>query len=94
MLNQRFRLLRQAQGISQVELAKQLGVTKQSISNWENDNIQPSIDMLKQLAQVFSVSTDYLLGLDHTDIIDVSGLTPEVIGHLRQLIDDLRTAQG
>ncbi len=94
MLNQRIRLLRQAQGISQVELAKQLGVTKQSISNWENDNIQPSIDMLKQLAQVFSVSTDYLLGLDHTDIIDVSGLTPEVIGHLRQLIDDLRTAQG
>jgi len=94
MLNQRIRLLRQARGISQVELAKQLGVTKQSISNWENDNIQPSIDMLKQLAQVFSVSTDYLLGLDHTDIIDVSGLTPEVIGHLRQLIDDLRTAQG
>ncbi len=94
MLNQQIRLLRQARGISQVELAKQLGVTKQSISNWENDNIQPSIDMLKQLAQVFSVSTDYLLGLDHTDIIDVSGLTPEVIGHLRQLIDDLRTAQG
>ena len=94
MLNQRIRLLRQARGISQVELAKQLGVTKQSISNWENDNIQPSIDMLKQLAQVFSVSTDYLLGLDHTDIIDVSGLTPEVIGHLQQLIDDLRTAQG
>ena len=94
MLNQQIRLLRQARGISQVELAKQLGVTKQSISNWENDNIQPSIDMFKQLAQVFSVSTDYLLGLDHTDIIDVSGLTPEVIGHLRQLIDDLRTAQG
>ena len=54
MLNQRIRLLRQARGLSQVELAKRLGVTKQSVSNWENDNIQPSIEMLKQLAQVFS----------------------------------------
>ena len=45
MLNQRIRLLRQARNISQVDLAKRLGVTKQSISNWENDNIQPSIEI-------------------------------------------------
>lgn len=90
MLNQRIRLLRQTRGLSQVELARRLGVTKQSVSNWENDNIQPSIDMLKQLAQTFSVSTDYLLGLDHTDVLDISGLPPEVVGHLRQLVDDLR----
>ena len=94
MLNQRIRLLRQARGLSQVELAKRLGVTKQSVSNWENDNIQPSIEMLKQLAQVFSVSTDYLLGLEHTDALDISGLSPEVAGHPRQLVDDLRAARS
>ena len=50
--------------------------------------------MLKQLAQVFSVSTDYLLGLEHTDALDISGLSPEVAGHLRQLVDDLRVARS
>ena len=64
MLNQRIRILRQARGLSQVELARILGVTKQSVSNWENDNIQPSIEMLKKIAQTFVVSADYLLGLD------------------------------
>lgn len=64
MLHQRIRLLRQARNMSQVELAKRLGVTKQSVSNWENDNIQPSIEMLVKLAAIFSVSTDYMLGLE------------------------------
>ena len=62
MLNKRIHDLRVAQGYSQVALAKRLGVSKQAVSNWENDNIQPSIEMLIRLAELFSVSTDYLLG--------------------------------
>ena len=58
MLHQQIRALRLARKMSQVELARALGVTKQSISNWENDNIQPSVEMLVRLAAVFSVSTD------------------------------------
>ena len=90
MLSKRIRTLRQAQNMSQVDLAKIVGVTKQSISNWENDNIQPSIEMLKKLASVFSVSTDYLLGLENEDYLDVRGLPLEVIAHLRQLVEDLQ----
>ena len=75
MLNQRIREVRQARGMSQVELARLLGVTKQSISNWENDNIQPSIEMLVKLARSLSVSADYLLGLEERQILDVSGLS-------------------
>ena len=92
MLNQRIRILRQARGLSQVELARILGVTKQSVSNWENDNIQPSIEMLKRIAQTFAVSTDYLLGLDDSEYIDVRGLPQDVVAHLRQLVEDFRTA--
>ena len=80
MLNQRIRQLRQARSMSQVDLAKRLNVTKQSVSNWENDNIQPSIEMLVKLSAVFSVSTDYLLGLDSSEHLDVSGLPQEVVG--------------
>ncbi len=90
MLHQRIQLLRQARNMSQVELAKRLGVTKQSVSNWENDNIQPSIEMLVKLAAIFSVSTDYMLGLESGEYLDVSGLPREVIAHIRQLVDDLR----
>ena len=93
MLNQRLRALRQARGLSQVDLARELGVTKQSVSNWENDNIQPSIEVLVRLAGDFSVSTDYLLGLDAGELLDVSGLPGEVIAHLRQLVEDLRRGQ-
>ena len=89
MLNQQIRKLRQARNMSQVELAKALGVTKQSVSNWENDNIQPSVEMLVRIAGVFSVSTDYLLGLEEKEYIDVSGLSEEVVAHIRQIIEDL-----
>ena len=91
MLNQRIRLLRQARNMSQVELANRLGVTKQSVSNWENDNIQPSIEMLLRLADVFSVSTDYLLGIEPGEYLDASDLPEEVIAHIQQIVDDLRT---
>ena len=78
--------------MNQVELAQLLGVTKQSISNWENDNIQPSIEMLKKLAAVFSVSSDYLLGMEETVCLDVSDLPEDVVTHIRLLIDDLRSS--
>ncbi len=56
------RLPCQAKELNQVQLAKQLGVKKQSISHWENGNIMPSIDMLIGIADFFHAGTDYLLG--------------------------------
>lgn len=89
MLSERIRELRTARGISQVELARALGVTKQSVSNWENDNIQPSIDMLVRISKYFSESTDFLLGLENRNTLDVSLLSPEKISHLRLIIEDM-----
>jgi len=90
MFSERLKQLRLARSTSQVELAKALGVSKQTISNWENDNILPSIEMLVKTAALFSVSTDYMLGLDDRELLDVSGLSAAQISHIRQLIDDLR----
>lgn len=77
-------------GISQIELAKKLGVTKQSVSNWENDNILPSIEMLIKIATFFGVSTDYLLGLDKKRTLDIENLSEIQIAHIQLLVDDLR----
>lgn len=90
MLSTRIRELRIARNLSQVQMASLLGVTKQSVSNWENNNIQPSVDMLVLIARLFSVSTDYLLCLDERQVLDVTGLAPEYVAHIQQIVDDLR----
>ena len=89
MLNERIRELREATGLTQVELARKLSVTKQSVSNWENNNILPSIEMLVKIAAFFSVSTDYLLELDQRKYIEVSGLTDQELAHIQQIISDI-----
>ncbi|WP_293008235.1 MULTISPECIES: helix-turn-helix domain-containing protein, partial [unclassified Oscillibacter] len=93
MLCDEIHRLRLASGITQARLAERLGVSKQSVSNWENNNIQPSVELLERLADFFAVSTDALLGRQPDAVIDVSGLTDAQIAHIRQLIQDLRDAR-
>ena len=88
-LNTNIKQLRIGMGLNQVEFAKKLNVTKQCVSNWENDNVLPSIEMLLKLADFFKVSTDYLLGRSETKTIDVTELSDEQIAHLRLIINDL-----
>lgn len=90
MLKERIFELRTAAGYTQVTLAKKLGVSKQAVSNWENDNIQPSIEMLVRLADAFGVTTDYLLGREDTVRLRADGLSEEAIAHVAMLLDDLR----
>ena len=90
MLSTKIKELRLGHGLNQVELGKKLSVTKQTISNWENDNIQPSIDMLVKIADFFGVSTDYLLERNNQTTLCVDGLTTEQIAHIELLIKDLR----
>ena len=81
--------LRVSHNISQVQLASELHVSKQTISNWENNNILPSIEMLVKIAAFFSVSTDYLLELDQRKYIEVSGLADQELAHIQQIISDI-----
>lgn len=90
MLGQRITEMRTAYGWSQVDLAKRLGVVKQTVSNWENENIQPSIEMLIRLSKLFGVTTDYLLGLNEIPRISIEGLPNHVVAHLALLIEDFR----
>lgn len=54
-------LLRQKRKLSQEALAKKLFVSRQSISKWENGEVEPSIDKLLALSEIFAVDLDYLL---------------------------------
>jgi len=90
MFDERLKELRKSLGINQIEFGKRLNVTKQCISNWENNNIMPSIDMLIRISKTFSVSADYLLGLDDQRTLNVTGLSAEQIFHLQAIVDDLK----
>ena len=88
-LNENIKKLRIAKNLNQVEFAKVLCVTKQCVSNWENDNVIPSVDMLCKIADFFGVSTDYLLGRSEKRVIEVSNLTDEQIFHIASIVNDL-----
>ena len=90
MLNIRIKELRTAHGLTQVEFAKKLSVSKQAVSNWENNNIQPSIDMLVKIADFFGVMTDYLLGRSNDCSLDINGLSKEEVAHIQMITEDMK----
>lgn len=53
--------LRQRAGMSQDVLAEKLGVSRQAVSRWERDETMPETDKVIALAELFGVTTDYLL---------------------------------
>ena len=67
--------LRKSKGMTQEQLAQQVGVTAQAVSKWENDLSCPDISILPQLAEALGVTTDELLG--RTPLQEVKSETGE-----------------
>ena len=74
-LSMRLRQLRVDKNLRQEQVANLIGVTKGAVSAYENDIRQPSYDVLIRLANLYRVSTDYLLGRQDMRTLDISGLT-------------------
>ena len=80
MLNfgQKIKKLRTDAGLSQAMLAEHIGVSVQSISNWECNNTMPDISQIVPLASILCVSTDYLLGAGFDEKADQETLIRNV----------------
>ena len=63
----RFREVREKAGLSTYEVAKRIGVSQPAVNQWDNGNKLPSVEMLCKLADLYCVSTDYLLGRENPD---------------------------
>lgn len=77
-------------GMTQQELATKLGITKSVVSYYELSERMPSPEVLKDLAIIFHVSADYLLGIERAKTIDVSDLSDDEIKLLLVTIQTLR----
>lgn len=76
--------------MTQAELAQKLDVTKSVISAYETGIRMPSYDILIHISGLFDVSTDYLLGQERPNELDLSGLTEAEISALMELIKAMK----
>ena len=76
---------------TQTELAKILGVTRSCVNAWEMGISVPSTQYVVELASLFHISTDFLLGVEATASVSVEGLSDEDIQLVHTIIDHLRS---
>ena len=91
MIAEKIKFLREQKNYTQTELAKKLGITRSSVNAWEMGISVPSTQYIVELSNMFSVSTDYLLGVEKTSAIDISGLTEQDIEMIYTLVEYLKS---
>lgn len=87
MVADKIKFLRESKELTQTELAKQLGLTRSGVNAWEMGISTPSTQYIVQLSQFFNVSSDFLLGIENTSTIDVSGLNEEDIRIIYEMVE-------
>ena len=73
--------------ISQAELARRLGVSRSSVNAWEMGLSVPTTQFVVEMAKIFSVSTDYLLGVETGEMVSLRGLSRERVEIILKLVD-------
>lgn len=87
MIGDTIRTLRERAGYSQAELSRKLSVTRSSVNAWESGLSAPTAAYIIELARLFHVSSDFILGLDTSQQINLAGLTEQEIHILYSLLD-------
>lgn len=85
----RLRELRLNKGLHQEQIANLIGVSKSAISAYENGTGQPSFEILIRLANLYRVSTDYLLGQTNNHSADLSGLSEQEVALVHEFVETL-----
>lgn len=87
MLSEKIQELRGKMQISQAELARRLGTTRSSVNAWEMGLSVPTTQFVVEMAKIFSVSTDYLLGMESEEVVSLRGLSRDEVEIILKLVD-------
>lgn len=87
MIADRIKQLREQNNMTQADLARKLRITRSAVNSWEMGISVPSTALLMNLADLFHVSTDFLLGMQRTSTIDVSQLNDQEVLLIQRLIE-------
>jgi len=90
MVADRIKFLRESNNLTQSELARQLGITRSSVNAWEQGISVPSTQYVVELARLFNVSVDYLLGVDASANLNIAGLNEDDVKLVYQIVNHLR----
>lgn len=90
LLGERLKKLRLDRRLTQKQLAEIMGLGISAISSYESCTRCPSYEILIKYARIFHVSTDYLLGLEHQDYLDISDLNDKEKEVVLQVISVFR----
>ena len=86
MIADKIKQLLVSNNMTQADLAKNLNITRSSVNAWEMGISSPSTAYLVELAELFHVSTDYLLGLSNNVTLDISSLSEQEIKIVYDLV--------
>lgn len=86
--------MRNKKRLSQEQVAKRLNLTKSSISGYENNVIMPNIDTIRAFSMLYGTTSDYLLGLEKKESIEIDGLTQRQKDIIETLILEFKTANA
>ncbi len=87
---EKLKMIRIKSGLTQQALAERLNLTKSVVSYYERQERTPSPEIIVKIAEIFHVSTDYLLGMERQKTIDVSDLDEDEIRALTLTIAAFR----
>lgn len=90
MIADRIKDLSKLHSLTQSDVAKRLEITRSSVNAWEMGISVPSSGCIVQLAHLFHVSADYLLGIEHEMMMDISGLDSESVKILTDMVQYMR----
>lgn len=93
MIADKIKTLRISHDMTQAEVARKLGITRSGVNAWEMGVSVPSTMYIIELAGLFKVSTDYILGVDQGAVLDISGLDDESIRILNEMAQYMRSRQ-
>lgn len=88
--SEKLKSLRETRGMTQLQVANRIGVSKAMVSAYETASKAPSVEVLIRLSRLFGVSVDYLVCVDAIKVIDVSGLDDDSIALVATLVGKLR----